>query len=445
MSTTAIRIQAQDRLTPSTREALHMAQREAGCMNATGVAPEHLLLGLIMQGDERVIHVLSSLGMDTRTIRVRVAEISQAHSHVELDESDVPLSKEAQECIGWALSFTACMHASSVFPDHLLLGVLRHQRIQPLLSFLLPSVETLQTRLSEVIGPAYTSYMDQLISTRVRDQSIVSYGRGAVQRVLRRFERPTVTFIDVVDLDKARRELREVVEFLKAAPTFQGSGGRFPHGVLLVGSTGNDRRALAHATAGEAVVPLISLSMLALVEMLIDLHTGALRIEDLQLPVREYNLLKRGSVSEKGQRFIQYLFQEVKNVSPSILFIEDIDAIARLEKQEGRGELLRQLLIEMDGLDKHHRMVVLASADRLNELDASLLKVGRFEHQILLGGTFTGQIHFCPTCKRETLSDWRHCVYCGSSLAKVCSHCGAPHPEIEGVSFCSGCGSRIQG
>jgi ATPase family protein associated with various cellular activities (AAA)/ClpA/ClpB-like protein len=335
MSTTTIRIQAHDRLTPSTREALHMAQCEAVRMNATGVDPEHLFLGLIMQGDERVIYVLSRLRVDVQTIRARVAETSQAQSHVELDESELPLSKEAQECLSWALAFTSYMHASSVFPDHLLLGVLRHQRIQPLLSFLLLPGETLQTRISEVIGPPYTSFMDQLIATRVRDQSVVSYGRGAAQRVLRRFERPGVTFIDVVDLDRAKRELREVVEFLKAAPTFQGSGGKFPHGVLLVGSTGNDRRALAHATAGEAIVPLISLSMLALVEMLTDLHKGALRIEDLQLPVREYNLLKRGSVPEKGQRFIQYLFQEAKNVSPSILFIEDIDAIARLESKKG--------------------------------------------------------------------------------------------------------------
>ena len=445
MSTTTIRIQAHDRLTPSTREALHMAQCEAVRMNATGVDPEHLFLGLIMQGDERVIYVLSRLRVDVQTIRARVAETSQAQNHVELDESELPLSKEAQECLSWALAFTSYMHASSVFPDHLLLGVLRHQRIQPLLSFLLLPGETLQTRISEVIGPPYTSFMDQLIATRVRDQSVVSYGRGAAQRVLRRFERPGVTFIDVVDLDRAKRELREVVEFLKAAPTFQGSGGKFPHGVLLVGSTGNDRRALAHATAGEAIVPLISLSMLALVEMLTDLHKGALRIEDLQLPVREYNLLKRGSVPEKGQRFIQHLFQEAKNVSPSILFIEDIDAIARLEKQEGREELLRQLLIEMDGLDKHQRMVVLASAKRLSDLGTSLLRVGRFEQQLLLGDTFSGQLRFCPACKREAQSDWRHCVYCGSSLAKLCSQCGSPHPEIEGARFCSACGNPIQG
>jgi hypothetical protein len=438
-----MRIQAHDRLTPSAREAIQIAQREAIRMHATGVDPEHLLLGLIMQGDERVIHVLNSLRMDFQTIRERVAEISQAPSRLEVDAGELPLSKEAQECIGWALSFAACMYASAVFPDHLVLGVLRHQRMQPLLSFLLPSLETLQTRLTEVMGPAYTGYMDQLIATRARDQSIVSYGRGTNQRVLRRFERPTVTFIDVVGLERAKRELREVVEFLQAMPAYQRSG-RFPHGVLLVGSTSNDRRALVHATAGEAVVPLISLSMLALIELLIDLHTDLLRIEDLHLPVREYNLLKRGSVAEKGQRLIQSLFQEAKKVSPGILFIEDIDALARLDKQEGHEELVRQLLIEMDGLDKHYRMVVLASASRLDEVDPSLVKVGRFEQRVLVGESYTMQMSFCPACKREVLADWQHCVYCGASLAKVCSQCGSPRPEIEGARFCLACGHRIQ-
>jgi hypothetical protein len=336
------------------------------------------------------------------------------------------------------------MYASAVFPDHLVLGVLRHQRTQPLLSFLLPSIETLQTRLAEVIGPAYTEYMDQLIATRVRDQSVVSYERGTIQRVLRRFERPTITFIDVVGLQRAKRELREVVEFLKALPTFQRSG-RFPHGVLLVGSTGNDRRVLAHATAGEAVVPLISLSMLALVEMLIDLHAGVVRLEDLHLPLREYNLLKGGSSAEKGQRLIQSLFQQAKKVSPSILFIEDIDALARLEKQDGYEGLLRHFLIELDGLDKHYRMVVLASASRLEEVDPSLMKIGRFDQRVIVGDSFTIQVRFCPACKREVLADWRHCVYCGASLAKVCSQCGSPRPELEGARFCLACGHRLQG
>jgi hypothetical protein len=446
MSTTIVTGQELDRFTPATQEALRIAQREAARMEATSIDPEHLLLGIIMQGDERVMNLMGALGMDVQTARRRASEVARPQDNLMMEEIDLPLSREAQECVAWALAFVAHMYSSAIFPDHLLIGVLRHQRTQPLLSFLLPSTEELQTRISEAMGTNYTAYIDQLVQSKVRDQSVVSYGRGASLRVLRKFERPTATFIDVLDLDRAKRELRDVVEFLKATPMFQLSGGRYPHGVLLTGSMGNERRLLVQATAGEAVVPLITLSMPALMEMLIDLQSGAMRFEDLALPVREYNLLRRGSTSEKGQRYIQYIFQQAKDVAPSILYIEDIDALAKLGKNEGRDQIVRQVLSEMDAIEKQYRMVAIASADHPDTLDPALLRAGRFEHQISLesrGAQPGAGRRFCAACRREVLPDWQYCVYCGASQARVCSQCGAPLPELAGARFCAACGSAL--
>lgn len=448
MSNIITTVREYERFTPAAQEAFRAAQRLALSMDARAIDPEHLLIAIVLQNDERVTQLLDNLGMDVKTIRDRVADLTRNGEAAAQEGNELPLSKDAQESVNWALAFIAYMHATAVLPDHLLLGVLRHPRTQPLLAFLLPSLATLESPLMQETGVAYTDYIDQLISTRVRDQSIVSYGRGTGRRILRKFERPAVTFIDVMGLDKSKREAQDIIEYLKASPAFQQTGGRFPHGVLLTGSTGNERRLLVQAVAGEAVVPLVILSMAALVELLVDLHHGELLLEDLELPARECSFFRRGSIAEKGQRYIQYLFQQAKTVSPGVLFIEDIDALSRLEKNEGREQLLYQLLSEMDALDKHYRMVVMASASRSGDVDDSLLRPGRFEQRIVLESTPTVEHiepgEFCLTCKREVQPEWLYCVYCGSSLTQVCAQCGALRPVIAGARFCSSCGTVFQ-
>lgn len=448
MSNIITTVREYERFTPATQEAFRAAQRLALSMDARAIDPEHLLIAIVLQNDERVTQLLDNLGMDVKTIRDRVADLARNGEAAAQEGSELPLSKDAQESVNWALAFIAYMHATAVLPDHLLLGVLRHPRTQPLLAFLLPSLATLESPLMQETGVAYTDYIDQLISTRVRDQSVVSYGRGTGRRILRKFERPAVTFIDVVGLDKAKREAQDIIEYLKASPAFQQTGGRFPHGVLLTGSTGNERRLLVQAVTGEAVVPLVMLSMVALVELLVDLHHGELLLEDLELPARECAFFRRGSLAEKGQRYIQYLFQQTKAVSPGVLFIEDIDALARLERNEGREQLLYQLLSEMDALDKHYRMVVLASAGRFGDVDDALLRPGRFDQRIVLESTQAAEQmepgEFCSTCKREVQPEWLYCIYCGSSLTQVCAQCGALRPAIAGARFCSSCGTVFQ-
>lgn len=447
-TTTTIGMREYERFTPSVQEAFRAAQRLAFSMGTHAVDPEHLLIAIILQGDERVTQVLDNLGMDVKTIRDRVAEIARSGEMAAQESSELPLSRDAQESVNWALAFVAHMHGIAVFPDYLLLGVLRHRRIQPLLAFLLPSLESLRNPLVQEADAAYTAYIDQLIDTRVRDQSIISYGRGKGRRVLRKFERPGVTFIDVIGLDRAKRETQDIIEYLKASPAFQQTGGRFPHGALLTGSTGNERRLLAQAIAGEAVVPLVTFSMTALVELLVDLHRGELRMEDLELPTRECSFFRRGSIAEKGQRYIQYIFQQAKAVAPSVLLIEDIDMLARLEKNGGREQLLYQLLSEMDALDKHYRMVVMASAGRPGDVDGTLLRPGRFELRIVLENTSavsqTEAGEFCSGCKREVQPEWLYCVYCGLRLVQTCLHCGALRPAIASARFCSSCGAAFQ-
>ncbi|HEU5230290.1 MAG TPA: AAA family ATPase [Ktedonobacteraceae bacterium] len=447
MTTTTISIRENERFTPSAQEAFRTAQRVALSMGAPTIDPEHLLLAIILQDDERVVQILDNLGMDIKAMRARMANIAHNDAETAQQEGELPLSREAQESVNWALAFIAHLHATAVFADHLLLGVLRHRRTQPLLALLLPSLESLQNPLAQETGAAYTAYIDQLIDTRVRDQSIISYARGTARRILRKFERPNVTFVDVIGLDQAKREAREIVEYLRAAPVFHLTGGKFPHGVLLVGSTGNERRLLAQAIAGEAVVPLMLFSMAALVELLADLQAGELHLEDLELPVRELSFFRRGSIADKGQRYVQYLFQQAKNTSPGILLIEDIDALARLGKNDGREQLLYSLLSEMDALDKHYRMVVLASATRADDVDAALLRPGRLERRIVLErGLVAMQAEpgqFCSSCKREVQPDWLYCVYCGSSLVQVCAQCGALRPTLAGAHFCPSCGTAF--
>ncbi len=436
-----------DRFTSSTHQAIHIAQQQAVRMHATSVTPEHLFMGLVMLGDERALDLLSHLGMDVQIIRTQVATLSQGLDHATLEEDTLPLSREAQACIEWARCFISLMHQSSLFPEHLLLGVLRHPRTQPLLAFLLPDMASLQTRIAEEIGPAYTGYMDQLIQSRARDQSLVSYTRGVSRRVLRKLERPTELFIDIDNLADVKQALCEFVAFLKAMPLPQFSGNRFPRGIVLVDSSLNECRLLVRATAGEAVVPLVTVSMTALIEMLVDLHSGSVRFEELELPVREYNLLRRGSISEKGQRYLHALFQDVQKISPTILCIEDIDQLAKLGKHEGREVLLSQLLAEMDTLAGPDRTVVIACARRLDAVDPRLLKIGRFERSMIIEGNTelqpVTQKSFCAVCKRDVQPGWQYCVYCGTSLARTCAHCGAPLMTLEGALFCANCGNNL--
>jgi cell division protease FtsH len=171
-----------------------------------------------------------------------------------------------------------------------------------------------------------------------------------------------ITFRDVAGLKEAKEELVEVVDFLRNPKKYLEIGARIPRGVLLVGQPGTGKTLLARAVAGESNVPFFHVSASEFVEMFVGV--GAARIRDA--------------------------FQTAKSAAPSILFIDEIDAVGR---QRGAGlgggndereQTLNQILVELDGFDRNTKLIVLAATNRPDILDPALLRPGRFDRRIIL-------------------------------------------------------------
>ncbi len=170
-----------------------------------------------------------------------------------------------------------------------------------------------------------------------------------------------VTFKDVAGLEGAKEEIQEIVDFLKNPNKYTILGGKIPKGALLVGSPGTGKTLLAKAVAGEAKVPFFSLSGSDFVEMFVGV--GASRVRDL--------------------------FKQAKDKSPSIIFIDEIDAIGRARgksnitgSNDERENTLNQLLTEMDGFGTNTNVIVIAATNRADVLDKALMRAGRFDRQI---------------------------------------------------------------
>ena len=185
-----------------------------------------------------------------------------------------------------------------------------------------------------------------------------SFGRAKAK--LGTDEKKKVYFSDVAGADEEKEELSEVVDFLKNPARFQELGARIPHGVLLVGPPGTGKTLLAKAVAGEAGVPFYSISGSDFVEMYVGV--GASRVRDL--------------------------FENAKKTSPSIIFIDEIDAVGRHRGaglgggHDEREQTLNQLLVEMDGFGSNEGVIVMAATNRPDILDPALLRPGRFDRQV---------------------------------------------------------------
>ena len=172
-----------------------------------------------------------------------------------------------------------------------------------------------------------------------------------------------VTFADVAGADEEKEELQEVVEFLKDPARFTRLGARIPKGILLVGPPGTGKTLLARAVAGEADVQFLSISGSDFVEMYVGVGAG--RVRDL--------------------------FEQAKKMAPSIIFIDEIDAVGRRRGaglgggHDEREQTLNQLLVEMDGFGKNEGVIVMAATNRKDILDPALLRPGRFDRQIYVG------------------------------------------------------------
>jgi cell division protease FtsH len=253
----------------------------------------------------------------------------------------------------------------TVFPqvvgDAALLPLLRaHQvevNVQPPPSPLLTILLTYGLPLLLLVG-----VMVWMGSRARRSQaSAFTFGRSRARR--HEGNRSEVTFEDVASADEAKQDLEEVVDFLRHPQKYHDIGARIPRGVLLVGPPGTGKTLLARAVAGEADVPFFNISASEFVEMFVGV--GASRVRDL--------------------------FDQAKATAPAIVFIDELDAVGRRRGtglgtvNDEREQTLNQLLVEMDGFDERHEVIILAATNRSDVLDPALLRPGRFDREVLVG------------------------------------------------------------
>ncbi len=188
----------------------------------------------------------------------------------------------------------------------------------------------------------------------------LSFGKSRARMISE--DQVRVTFKDVAGVEEAKEEVSELVEFLRDPARFQNLGGRIPRGVLMVGSPGTGKTLLAKAIAGEAQVPFFAISGSDFVEMFVGV--GASRVRDM--------------------------FEQAKQHSPCIIFIDEIDAVGRHRGaglgggHDEREQTLNQLLVEMDGFEGNEGVIVIAASNRPDVLDPALLRPGRFDRQVVV-------------------------------------------------------------
>jgi cell division protease FtsH len=186
-------------------------------------------------------------------------------------------------------------------------------------------------------------------------------GIGSMKKLMNS-EKPKVKFADVAGNDEAKEEVQELIEFLKSPDKYMKLGAKIPKGVLLVGPPGTGKTLLAKAVAGEAEVPFFSVSGSSFIEMFVGV--GASRVRDL--------------------------FEQAKKEAPSIIFIDELDAIGKsramghIGGNDEREQTLNQMLAEMDGFGAESPVIVLAATNRPEILDPALLRPGRFDRQVLV-------------------------------------------------------------
>lgn len=208
------------------------------------------------------------------------------------------------------------------------------------------------------IGLMIFFFMFMFRQARGAQDGIMGIGRSKAKVFIK--GKQNISFEDVGGMDEAKKELQEVVDFLKNPKKYIKVGARTPKGVLLVGPSGTGKTLLARAVAGEANVQFLSIAGSEFMEMLVGV--GASRVRDL--------------------------FQTAKKLAPSIIFIDEIDAIGRMRGQGSMGghdereQTLNQILVEMDGFARNENVIVMAATNRGDMLDPALIRPGRFDRRV---------------------------------------------------------------
>ena len=209
-----------------------------------------------------------------------------------------------------------------------------------------------------LVGVIMVGWMFIMRSQANGNSKVMNFGKSSAR--VQRPDENKITFADVAGADEEKEELQEMVDFLRSPQSYTDLGARIPKGVLLVGPPGTGKTLLARAVAGEAGVPFFSISGSDFVEMFVGV--GASRVRDL--------------------------FEQAKKSAPSIVFIDEIDAVGRHRGaglgggHDEREQTLNQLLVEMDGFSVNTGVIVMAATNRRDILDPALLRPGRFDRQV---------------------------------------------------------------
>ncbi|MCX4267367.1 MAG: ATP-dependent zinc metalloprotease FtsH [Lachnospiraceae bacterium] len=212
-----------------------------------------------------------------------------------------------------------------------------------------------------VIFVIFSMMNSQIASGSSGNARMMNFGKSRARMVVDTAKK--VTFKNVAGLDEEKEELKEIVDFLKSPKKYLQVGARIPKGVILVGPPGTGKTLLAKSVAGEAGVPFFSISGSDFVEMFVGV--GASRVRDL--------------------------FEEAKKNAPCIVFIDEIDAVARRRGtgmgggHDEREQTLNQLLVEMDGFSANEGIIVMSATNRVDILDPAILRPGRFDRKVMVG------------------------------------------------------------
>lgn len=289
---------------------------------------------------------LSSVLSDIKDGQISKVEVEEARLFVSYkDGSEFVSRKEANE------SFVSILDSAGIDPNAIevtIKDLSMSQMWVTLLTNVLPLVLTV------------VFFLFLFRQARGAQDNIFSFGQSKA-RVWNK-DLPKTTFADVAGVDEAKKELEEIVDFLKNPTKYKALGARTPKGVILVGPSGTGKTLLAKAMAGEAKVPFYSIAGSEFMEMLVGV--GAARVRDL--------------------------FATAKRTAPAIIFIDEIDAIGRMRSvgimggHDEREQTLNQILVEMDGFEANTAVMIVAATNRGDLLDPALTRPGRFDRRVVL-------------------------------------------------------------
>ena len=279
--------------------------------------------------------------------RVKRVSLNGDEILMEYVDEEIKISRKEE-----GLSFIETLQREGVNPDQVEISV-QSQAMGRLMASLLLNLPILL-----VMG--FLLYM-MLKQAKGAQSNIFGFGKSTAKIFAK--GKQNVTFKNVAGVDEAKRELEEVVDFLKHPKKYRALGARTPKGVLLIGPAGVGKTLLAKAVAGEAGVPFFSMAGSEFMEMLVGV--GASRVRDL--------------------------FNTAKKAAPAIIFIDELDAIGRMRGMAGsvgghdeREQTLNQILVEMDGFTPNDNVIVLAATNRPDVLDPALIRPGRFDRRVSL-------------------------------------------------------------